>query len=480
MKEKINIGIYYGTSYDRDTWKFKIIENFPPFCDVFVASRFQKIDIESRENIHIEYVYSNPVFKNRTCNIKEMIEAEKYLGFSFIHLLRLWYNWNKKIEKNEKELNKRFEAITKYVAFWKDFFIKNKIDFFVGVLESTYTEIIASKVAKKLNIPVINIGPGRISNTFIVYDDNFIPIYINGVDEDEKEKIWNALKEKYLVKKSVEGTQIISYVESYGKLSPRYLFEKIKKILRYCQNYKNDDIFDKYRTNPPTQLLINYFKHLIRKRYGKLKFKSVDYSKIKFFFFPLHYVDEANLSYREPFTNQFRLIENIARCLPLNTVLIVKPHIHYQCMDIPLSEIKKISELKNVILVDHRTSPYDLISKSIGVLTINSTVGFEALIFEKPLITFGHDFYTQEGVSIVIRDLLDLPEILMNAYTGNIKLDKEKIKKAVTSYYKNLIFIEGTISACYYLTDNDGKKIANAILKAYNQKTKICKNRNGQ
>jgi len=475
MMKKTNIGIYYGTSYDRDTWKFKIIENFPLFCKVFVASRFEKIELKQQENVSIEYIYSNEIFKNKIISIEDMIEAEKYICFSFIHLLRSWYNWDTKIEKDEKELNKRFEAITKYVLFWKDFFIKNKIDFFVGVLESTYIEIVATEVAKKLNIPIINMNPGRISNTFMIYDDNFLPIYVNIADEDEKEKTWNILKEKYSVKKSVEGTQTISYIASYCKLSPKYLFEKIRKILKYYKNYRNDKLPDRYHTNPPLQLLINYIKHLFRRRYAKLKFKSIDYSKINFFFFPLHYADEATLSYQEPFTNQFRLIESIARCLPLNTKLIVKPHIHYQCMDIPLNEIKKISELRNVILVDPNTSPYDLISKSIGVLTINSTVGFEALILEKPLITFGHDFYALEGVSIVIHDLLELPKILMKVYTGDIKFDKEKIKKVVANYYKNLLFLEGTISAHYNITENDGKKIANAIMAAYNLKTNNLK-----
>lgn len=476
MKERVNCAIFYGTSFDRDAWKFKVINSFPEYWKVFMVNRFEKIDFKPNDNVNVLYVYNHEIFQ-RNLSKKELTEAENYVGLSFIHILRSWYNWDKKIEKDEKELEKRFEAVAKYVLFWRDFFLKNKIDVFVGVLESTYVEITSQEVAKKLNIPIINIGDGGLGNSFMIYDENFLPIYWKHLENGEKDRVWQGFKDMYSKKKDVENIAHLKYIESYRKLSFKHLHEKISKIFCYWMNYRNANVLDKYRTNPPSQLLINYIKHLVRRRYAKLKFKSIDYSKINFFFFPLHYVDEASLSYQEPFTNQFMLIEYLARCLPLDAKLIVKPHPHYQCMDIPLKEIKKISELRNVVLVNPNLSPYDLIPKSKAVIVINSTTGFESLIFERPVITFGHRFYALDGVTRVVRDYLELPRIIMDAYNGKLVKDKEKIKEVVALYYKNIIPFEGTyISGHYNLTDKDGRNIVNGILTAYNMKTNNLKN----
>ncbi|MDG2523389.1 hypothetical protein P7B02_17815 [Caulobacter segnis] len=58
-----------------------------------------------------------------------------------------------------------------------------------------------------------------------------------------------------------------------------------------------------------------------------------------------------------------------------------------------------------------------LLSKASAVVTINSTVGFEALILDKPVVALGHNFYTAPGIVEVLRSRDDLEAAVRRALT---------------------------------------------------------------
>jgi hypothetical protein len=186
-----------------------------------------------------------------------------------------------------------------------------------------------------------------------------------------------------------------------------------------------------------------------------------------FFYFSMHYMIDAQITFREPFIDQTRLIETISRALPSNHKLYVKPHPHYFGTDTEISKLRRISRLSNVRIINPKIPPIPLIKKSKGVITVNSTTGFEALIFGVPVITFGHDFYCKEELCEVVRDMNDLPGILQR--TANGSETKDFSRDAAIEFVKNVFLNTIWINGKHYeygflgLTDEDGLKVASAL-----------------
>jgi len=143
--------------------------------------------------------------------------------------------------------------------------------------------------------------------------------------------------------------------------------------------------------------------------------------------------------------------------------LSVKPHPHYLGTDISLSDFYKLSKLKNLKIMNPSLPPIKLIKNSKGVITFNSTTGFEALIHDVPVITLGHDFYCKDELCFVVRDINDLPSKLLESQIR--KKDRDKIKEFIEKVYLNTIWVDRlgyTYDKCGLMKE-DGEKIASSL-----------------
>src|SRR5690606_12013580 len=78
--------------------------------------------------------------------------------------------------------------------------------------------------------------------------------------------------------------------------------------------------------------------------------------------------------------------------LPFGTYLYVKDHKSAKGIH-EYDFYKKISSLPNVRLINYDFNIKMLILNSKGVITINSTAGYEAVLLGKPVYIFGRVFY---------------------------------------------------------------------------------------
>lgn len=194
-------------------------------------------------------------------------------------------------------------------------------------------------------------------------------------------------------------------LEFYTKTEQRFIkekrstFDKIKKSLGWFyqlnKNYqKNKGLFLYGMTslNP----IRFYWYRLLRKTrdiIGFEKFYSTPKTDEKYAFYPLHLEPEqAILDYAPYYINQTALIEQIARSLPIEMKLYIKDH--------PVMEnarsmnfYKRLLQIPNVRIIDCKTKSYGVIKNSALIITTTSTVGWEALFLNKPVITFGDVFY---------------------------------------------------------------------------------------
>ena len=111
---------------------------------------------------------------------------------------------------------------------------------------------------------------------------------------------------------------------------------------------------------------------------------------LPFVYFPMHLDQERVLLLGAPFyVNQFEVIQNIAKSLPIGYKLYVKDH---PVMNVrgwrSVSEMKKIMKLYNVHLLHPSMDQAELISKCDLVITIKGTAAIDAIFHKKPSIIF--------------------------------------------------------------------------------------------
>ncbi|MDF2791821.1 MAG: hypothetical protein K0S80_4923, partial [Neobacillus sp.] len=143
---------------------------------------------------------------------------------------------------------------------------------------------------------------------------------------------------------------------------------------------------------------------------------------------------EAFLDYVYKATLKFN--KNFGR----NIKIIVKEHPEDMSRNNYKELKRKYKNRKEVIFIQ-KYNVHRLIEKSVAVITINSTVGIEALSKDKPVITLGEALYNIEGIVEKCNDPGSLDQSLYNALTT--PLNSERIKKFI--YYLRFNYqIEGT------------------------------------
>lgn len=78
----------------------------------------------------------------------------------------------------------------------------------------------------------------------------------------------------------------------------------------------------------------------------------------------------------------------------------------------PLSWLRRLAEHDRMHLVAPRTSSHELTRRAEAVAVISSTVGLEALLRGRPVLTLGEPFYSGYGVTLDAASLDDIPELV--------------------------------------------------------------------
>jgi hypothetical protein len=114
----------------------------------------------------------------------------------------------------------------------------------------------------------------------------------------------------------------------------------------------------------------------------------------------LHVADDHKLIGHFPeWADQAALVEHVAAALPPDLDLVVKEHpLSYGRNT--LSLLRRIARTDRVHLVHPRASSHALLQAAVGAVVLSSTVGLEALLYEKPVLTLGRPFYAGYGVTL--------------------------------------------------------------------------------
>jgi hypothetical protein len=156
-----------------------------------------------------------------------------------------------------------------------------------------------------------------------------------------------------------------------------------------------------------------------------------------FVYFPLHVTDDYKIKRIIPHAvDQASIIEQVADALPSGYDLVLKEH--------PMSLgrnsmmlLRRLRKRPNVRLVSPYTSTHELIQRADAVAVISSTVGLEALLYDKPVLTMGDPYYAGYGVTLDLTSFADIrekvPELL------RFRPDPERIRS----------FLHAAMRSCY-------------------------------
>jgi hypothetical protein len=72
--------------------------------------------------------------------------------------------------------------------------------------------------------------------------------------------------------------------------------------------------------------------------------------------------------------------------------------------------LRRLRRRPNVRLLPPDASSHDLIREAEAVVVISSTVGLEALLYEKPVLTLGQPFYSGYGVTLDVDSFAEIRE----------------------------------------------------------------------
>jgi capsule polysaccharide modification protein KpsS len=137
----------------------------------------------------------------------------------------------------------------------------------------------------------------------------------------------------------------------------------------------------------------------------------------RYVYFPLHVVEDCKIKKLLPHCyDQGAIIELVAASLPHGVELIAKEH-PLAIGRTPLALLRRIDRLPNARVVPAATNSHDLIENAAAIVTIGSTVGLEALLYRKPVLTLGDPFYAGAGVTIDVASFAEIPRAVPEALT---------------------------------------------------------------
>lgn len=213
------------------------------------------------------------------------------------------------------------------------------------------------------------------------------------------------------------------YVTQSQMLYKAFSLDDVKAVFQAIRTYRKDpNAYHAFEN--PLKFPINRYNKIKRKKEYKKYFKDkfIDFANLKnqkYFIYPLHFHPEAATLIQGRWINDQRaLIEMFSKALPADVKLIVKEH-KVSIGRRPISFFTEIDKLHNVHFISEDQEVYSLIENSLGVVTISSSMGIEAIMLNKPVITFGDIHYNILSQVIKARDISKMIEYVDEALNFN-------------------------------------------------------------
>ncbi|MFZ5467444.1 MAG: hypothetical protein ACOZAI_09315 [Pseudomonadota bacterium] len=417
-------------------------------------------------------------FEGKTTFLTDFTKANHETNSSFVDYGHIMFpNYDRDTELGLTRPGRyNQESSKKILKYFDQIFMSSNPDFVIYENVSNSFAYAAYTAAKKHNKNYIGLIGSRIPGRFEIWPTPFgIQELIHREMSSEK-KVCDPLTEN-LIKSWIDEKR--PPIPDYMKNNP--FSYKTKYIKHYIDKIKNDPKIIKKLLNPIAReegryaiqsppLIDATLARLKRNIRRKLTLTQLD--KLfthpqpgeKYLIYPLHYHPESSTSVLSPeFVDEDAVIKNLAFNLPDGIMLYIKDHPNAAGFK-KLSYYKRLYNLPNVRLIHYKHSTKSLLENSEGVVTLTSTMGFEALLHEKPVYCLGEAFYTPHKMCIKLTHASELKkahETFTKQRPSSSRFHEEN-KRFVKAYYiqthEGQLFTDRRSVTCDTIT-----KVTNAI-----------------
>lgn len=437
----------------------QIAENLPKDWKVHMPSYYRTRPPLNRE-IYFESIPNNPIFSKKFSE-EEMVKAEKILKYPFPLLLKSYYDykWKSKLKPKYPQF------MAQLVYYWTDYFSRVKTDVFFSTYECNYPHSVAYIVARNLGIPIIHIAISRFGDGAIFLDNDLQPIFYKKITKSEVERCFTEVYNRLVEKKTPVRMGLAS---RHGG----FYLPKFGLYWRHWKRYSSETEF--YRLTRPLLYvkLKRYMMKNIRRLILPRFYQKADLEK-NFFLYTLAHFREATNSLHYNMVDQYDLAKIISRALPSDYYLYIKPHPHYNCSDVVMYKMRELRKLKNIRFIPAQTNLLELLQKSRGLITLGAFTGVEAIIANKPIISFGDAFFARPGTVVCVTNPMDLPKVLTNIIENpNYMISMQKRKEIISKYYAHQMPLKKrplSLPDLSFADDAEAKAVADALVLAYKQ-----------
>lgn len=309
-------------------------------------------------------------------SIQRMLTAERHLlaGRSFDQIMRL-------AEVALREIADALDRAKPDLIFSEDI--------------SCFHSLVHFALAQERGIPFWAIGSGRLPRRVSVYksgpigwekfEQTFADIRQRGLTAEERARAESYLKE--FLERPARPTGM-----AQRSMKPGI---KGKDALRFGTATK------RYLGDPDDPTVISPWRQVQRRLVRMERVAMADARGVfekpveeeKYVLYPIHFQPEASTLVQGPmYLDQVVLLRDIAASLPIGYRLYVKEHLSNRGRR-PLSFYNAIKALPAARLLGPDEDTWELIRNANMIAVITGTMGWEGVLFGKPVITFGSVFF---------------------------------------------------------------------------------------
>lgn len=419
LQEKADYEIYSIIEVEDKAKKFFDNQRFVNFTKIW-----QYIDYVSNKNAKPDIQYLKNFEEKYGIDLWKIAYSE-----------RVFYQYNRFHKFNEQEI---LIIIEQEAKFFEKVLDEIRPEFLSLMAPTSHHTRLLYEMCKVRKIKCLVFSFVRFANRVMISEDP------NSLGE-EKIKLENLPKGKktfeelQLFLKEHDASKKIDEVKEIGFES--HILERYKAIIKFFISSRTLNFYNHFPNYGKTRYryfvikISNFFKKKFRQKFidGNLA-KEVDF-KQNYAYFPLHFEPEQVLlmGNAQYYSDQFTVISNITRSLPVDYKLFVKEHPGMKIEGWREEKYyKKILDLPNVILIHPSVSSEEIIKNCSIVITVGGTTGQEAAFYQKPAIIFTEQVYSVLPSVYKLKSLEELPEAIKNSL-------KRKIEPAEVEEYIRLV-----------------------------------------
>ena len=307
-----------------------------------------------------------------------------------------------------------------------------KPDFLITAKTALHHHHLFYKICQARGVKILMLRQSYLRGQYMITSRSYL---IDHAEYDKKHNFGSLSEIQNYVKKYDATQQLFLYTKTFQNSKLKYLQSALKYLFSDNSNVKTH--FTYYgRTKFAVLIitLINEIKKKFRQYFiNKNLIRNIE-NKKPFIYFSLQSEPErALLIAGGLFTDQIKVITNIAKSLPNGYNLYVKEHpLMYLREWRSISYYKQIMGLSNVTLIHPSVKSDYIIKRSSLVVSINSTSALEAGFHNKPSITLTNQEFSYLPFVHQIKTLEELPDAIKTSL-------KKKVNISDLNDYLNLI-----------------------------------------